>query len=291
MIETKPETKESINPGNLKWEAINQTTREIHKAVQWIGRIENAYNLENSYDSPPKIYWDSQRAYFYGNAIKKQGIRIGFSPEEFRWLLLEEEGAVIDKLSGLGRSDEDVWAWLQRNLIQRGVATDNLRYDLQYSLPYNHVITSTYSIRDKQSLSLFSQLRSLGIRMIKAALLFSRPQTMREDIYTWLHNFDSCSNIPLYQKDEERNIGVGMTSPHGGTGEYYLYVRNWTKQAVFNSNALPGLPSGGYWLSKDDWNGAVLSFSKLEGNNALQLDEGVLFLIGAIETLVDFEEK
>ena len=288
MIETKPETKESINPGNIEWEAINQATREIHKAVQWIGRIENAYNIGNSYDGPPRMHWDSQEAYFYGNGIPKKGIKIGFRPEEFRWLLLEKEGAIIDTLSGLGKSDEVVWAWLQRNLIQRGLPTDNLDYEVQYSLPYNHGITSTYSVRDKQTLSLFSQLRSMSIRMIKAALLFSRPQTMREDIYTWLHNFDSCSNVHLYQKDEKKNIGVGMASPDGSTGEYYLYVRNWAKQAVFNSSALPGLPSGGYWLSKDGWNGAVLSFSKLEENNDLQLDKGVLFLIGAIETLVDF---
>ena len=288
MIETKPDTKDRIDPGNLKWEAINEATREIHKAVQWIGRVENAYNLQNSYDGSPKMHWDSQEGYFYGNTLEKKPIKIGFRPEEFQWLLLEKEGAVIDTLSGLGRSDEDMWAWLQRNLIQREIPTDNLRYDLKYSLAYDHGITSIYTISDKQALALFPQLRSLGIRMIKAALLFSRPRTMREDINTWLHNFDSCSNIPLYQKDEKKNIGVGMAQQDGRIGEYYLYVRNWAKQAVFNSNALPGLPSGGYWLSNDGWNAAVLPFSKLIEDNKLQLDRGVLFLIGAIETLIDF---
>ena len=65
MIETKPDTKDRINPGNLKWEFINEVTREIHKAVQWIGRVEKAYNLQNGYDGPPKMYWDSQEGYFY----------------------------------------------------------------------------------------------------------------------------------------------------------------------------------------------------------------------------------
>jgi len=288
MIETKPDTKDRVNPGHLKWESINEVTREIHKAVQWICRVEKAYNLQNGYDGPLKMYWDSQEGYFYGNTIAKQSIRIGFKPEEFQWLLLEEEGAVIGTLSGLGKSDEDVWAWLQRNLIQRGIPTHNLRYELNYSLGYNHGITSIYTVTDKQILHIFSQLRSFGIRMIKAALLFSRPRTIREDIYTWHHNLDSCSNIPLYQKDEKENIGVGMAQQDGRISEYYLYVRNWTKHAVFNPKALPVLPSGGYWLSKDGWNGAVLPFSKLIEDDTLQLDRGVLFLIGAIETLVNF---
>jgi hypothetical protein len=184
-------------------------------------------------------------------------------------------------------SDEDVWSWLQQNFLQRGIPTDNLHYEVPHSLPDNHGITSIYTVADKQTLPLFSQLRSLGVRMVKAALLFSRPQTMKKDIYTWSHNFDSCSNIPLSQKHKEKSIGVGMARQDGRIGEYYLYVRNWAKHAVFNSNALPGLPSGGYWLSKDGWNGAVLPFSKLGKDNGLQLDKGVVFLIGAIETLVD----
>jgi len=279
---------EGISLESIDWPEIRRATEQVHKAVQWIGRVENAYHIQNSYDSPLRIYWDSQEAYFYGNTIKKQAIRIGFRPEDFRWLLLDKEGAVIDTLSGLGRSDEDVWAWLQRSFIQRGIPTDNLHYEMQYSLPYSHSITKTYTVTDRQALARFSSLRTLGIRMTKAALLFSRPQTMRENIYTWLHNFDSCSNISLFQKDEEKNIGVGMALPDSSIGEYYLYVRNWARHAVFNPNALPGLPSGGYWLSKDDWNGAVLPFSKLGEDNVLQLDKGVLFLIGAIETLGDF---
>jgi hypothetical protein len=96
MIETKPDSKDRFNPGDLKWEAINQVTREIHKAVQWIGRVENAYHLQNSFAGPARVHWDSKEAYFYGSVIEKQSLRIGFKPKGFQWLLLDKEGAIID---------------------------------------------------------------------------------------------------------------------------------------------------------------------------------------------------
>lgn len=288
MIETKPDIKSLLQTENLAWETINQATQEIHKAVQWIGRVENASLLKKYSDRTTKLHWHSRGKYFYGDIINEQAIRIGFKPEGFQWLLLEGGGVIIDTLSGLGKSDEVVRDWLQENLIQQSVSKTKLQYELPYSLPYAHDISSIYSVPDNQSLTTFSRLRSLGIRITKAALLYARPRTLKEEIFTWLHDFESCVNIPLYNTDEHRSIGVGMATGNSMISEHYLYVRNWAKNAVFNSRILPSLPSDGYWLSKDGWNGAVLPFSKLMQDHSLQLELGVLFIIGAIETLVDY---
>ncbi|MDZ7659025.1 hypothetical protein [Fodinibius sp.] len=270
---------------------INQATKEIHRAVQWIAQVAEAFVATCENDSHTTMAWNKKEEFFYGQTFSEYPLRLGFCPGDFSWLLMDDKLNNLSKLSGSGISDETVWGWLQKHLLERGISTDSLSYDLAYSLPYDIKMATKYSVNNKAALEKFSKLRTAGILIIKAALLFSRPNRLYDKVCTWPYDLDTCSAINVFlngHKHSDTKIKVGLAIANDMINEHYLYVSYWNKKAVFNSSELPNLPSGGYWLCKDGWCGAVLPVSNLYNGDSLELDKGVLFMIAAIETLFEF---
>jgi len=285
---------EDISLKFIDWPEISRATEQVHKAVQWIARLGKAYVPSQADDSHINMGWNSEEEYFYGHWFADYSLRLAFRPNDFAWLILDENFTINDSLGGWGRTDEDVWEWLQISLNKRGVDADLLQYDLHYNLPYEHDLKTVYGIVDEAVLNAFSRLRTLGNLMTKAALLFANPGNIQGGIRTWPHHFDAGCSIPLAMDNKEevlRSLGVGMAIHDQMINQYYLYVSSWTKNSVFNYHELPDLPSGGYWVSSEGWNGAVLPFDKLREPQSFLLDKGVLFLIAAIETISDLKPQ
>lgn len=278
-------TTQPLNRTNIK-----QATEEIHKAVQWLVRVGNAYITSNTNNATNNIHWNDGQEYFYSLSFTDTALRLAFRPKDFTWLILNNTLAPVDSFAGLHRSDEQVWGWLQHNLLAMGIDTQKLQYDLPYELPYDHSITSVYSVNDKESLAIFSKLRTAGIRIIKAALIFSGLLEKAQKIKTWPHHLDVCSYIPLEFETQEtpsNSISIGMAIHDRTIHEQYLYISYQSPRPKLKTDNLPQLPFGGYWLTKNGWNAAVLPISRITQDTSVQLDKGVLFTIGTAEVLVE----
>jgi len=288
MIQSTSATQPAV-PSPSEGTNLLQATKEIHRAVQWIPRVATAYIAAREDESHMTMAWDKREKFFYGQTFSDYPLRLGFQPGSFSWLLMDDKLNILDKVSGLGISDETVWGWLQKNLLDRQIAVDPLSYHLSYSLPYDSTMATKYSVEKMAALEQFAELRTAAVLVTKAALIFSRPSQFYDEICTWPQNFNTSSTINLLmngQNHSDITVETGLAIADQMVDEHYLYVCYRNGKAVFNPYELPSLPSGGYWLSKNGWTGAVLPFSKLGEYNMLQLDRGVLFLIGAIETLI-----
>jgi len=270
------------------WGLVNKLTVNIHKAVQWIARVANAYESPVGNDKHGTIRWNSKQNYFYGHPFSALALRLAFRPVDFSWLIMDKHCNVMSLLKGIGVSDEKVWGWLQKNLIERGIDTNKLHYDLPYILPYTHHISSIYSGATIETRSFFTEIQTIANYTLEAAVTFTGLKSKSEGLYIWPHEMDISNFIPLENTGDNKAdaIEVGMATSDHIINEHYLYIKYEAPDVIFNHQKLPDLPLGGYWLNTDGWSGAVLPISKLMNNDGFKLEEGILFIIAAIESFI-----
>jgi hypothetical protein len=268
---------------------VNELTVNIHKAVQWIARVANAYELSVGNDKHGTIRWNSEQKYFYGRPFSELALRLAFRPTDFSWLIMDEHCNVLDLLKGIGVSDEKVWGWLQKNLIERRIDTNKLHYDLPYILPYAHHISSIYSGAAIKTRSFFAKIHTTANYILESALTFTGLKTKAEGLYIWPNEMDVSNFIPIENTGDNKvnAIEIGMATRDHIISEHYLYIKYEAPDVIFNHQKLPDLPSAGYWLNIDDWSGAVLPMSNLRDNDYFQLEKGILFIIAAIEAFTE----
>lgn len=284
------DVKENIQLQSINGPKIKKATEQIHKAVQWIARVGNAYGDVKGNDRRINMDWNYREKYFYGYPFANHTLRLAFRPSNFTWQLLKDDFTVIDTFCGWNRTDEDVWEWLRINLAKRAINTDLLHYGVPYDLPYEFDMgkRAVYSQIDDVTLSAFLKLRTLGMFMIQSALLFSGFSEWEDNIRTCPIHLDTGCSIPVKpgkKKGASQTVSLGLAIPDQMVNQYHLYVSSGINNSVLNHNELPDLPAGGYWVSQEGWNGAVLPMNKLMEQHAVLPDKGILFMIAAIETL------
>ncbi len=189
--------------------------------------------------------------------------RTAIRPSTPAIVLLDSNDRVTAELTLDGRTLEEVYGWLEREIPRRiGRA---LLQPLQRpgdGLPEHPVGTGeSFSVIDAAAFSEVGRWFANAHALLSGVAAGNANTSTASAVRCWPHHFDIATLISLDpgpSGEEARSIGVGMSpgdSPgDGGRAHPYFYVTPWPYP---KDKELPALAGGGVW-NTEGWVGAVL---------------------------------
>jgi len=234
-------------------------------------------------DARMQLHWAAQAASSPGRQLLEH--RPDFSEQSFRWaampralaqdlvdgvwpfrtairpstpavLLLDANDRVTAEMALDGRTLEELYAWLEREIPRRiGRALLQPLQRPGEGLPEHPVGQGeTFSVIDAAA---FSEVGRWFANACEVLSGVAQSNANASPVRCWPHHFDIATLISLdpgLSGEEARSIGVGMSPGDEGRAHPYFYVTPWPYP---KDKELPALAGGGVW-NTEGWVGAVL---------------------------------
>ena len=244
--------------------SLNETTRFIHKAAQFMAMSAKLYAESKPDDSHTNMSWQIGSSRFLGNSLYANGeFVLALDLNAFEICLLDSSREEVGKVILQGKEESVVLNEFTRLLSTQGFDTSNFTLDLHYDLPTTDVyIGNSYKSITLQDLEVFTAVRTIGQLSLEP---YASKYEHASSVRTWPHHFDIGSYIPLQFDDNGealKSISLGLSIADDYVGEYYFYVTHWSRDEAVDYSTLSSLPGKSYWNQKD-WVGAVLPFSNV----------------------------
>jgi hypothetical protein len=200
-------------------------------------------------------------------------------------LLLDANDRVTAEMALDGRTLDEIYAWLEREVPRRvGRALLQPLQRPGEGLP-DHPVSEgeSFSVIDTAA---FSEIGRWFANAHGVLTGVARRHANASQVRCWPHHFDIATLISLdpgLSGEEARSIGVGLSpgepGDHGRAHPYF-YVTPWPYP---KGKELPPLPAGGVW-NAEGWTGAVLDTPALlrAGSGEAQAEAAENFVESAI---------
>lgn len=251
-----------------EWETINGVDlatlrairKELHQAVQLVSLVPRYLLPHDPTDGTASLIWNEKNKELESIPVEneeKLEIHAGLSFSKFELYLATKETKICS-LPLEGKSTQDGLKWLKDELEKIALPANKIAFDLPYEIE-NYDYSKSLKT-DKSALMEFSRLYQNTNQML---LTLVTEWEKAYDIRCWPHHFDLATLITVETDENDeilKSIGVGLSPGDEGIDEPYLYVNVWPNvdSSILSKHPLPA----GNW-NKDDWAGAVLTYSQL----------------------------
>jgi hypothetical protein len=211
-----------------------------HYAAQWVARAACANVPAAPDDSHSALAWDAPLGALTTAAFPG-GIRAGLQLDSLELLVIQD--ARPDRLALQGLAPGAVDEWLAGRLTARGCKT-HVNVKMPYAVP-------SRPLSREPGLAALS--RWFGAAADVLAAVRGKYESIRPGpgpIRCWPHHFDIALLVQLDEGSGEaaRSIGIGFSPGDEYYEEPYFYVSPYPAP---KDPALPALPRGGHWHTKD----------------------------------------
>lgn len=263
-------------------------------------------------DARLQLHWAAQAVSAPGRQLLEQ--RPDFSEQAFRWaagpralaqdlvdgvwpfrtalrpsrpavLLLDANDRVTAEMTLDGRTLEEIYAWLEKEIPRRiGRALVQPLQRPGEGLP-DHPVSEgeSFSVIDTAAFSEVGRWFGNAHGLLTGVVQSTANAVTASAVRCWPHHFDIATLISLdpgLSGEEARSIGAGLSSGDSDRAHPYFYVTPWPYP---QGEELPPLAGGGVW-NTEGWTGAVLDTPALlrAGSGEAQAEAAESFVESAI---------
>jgi len=215
-----------------------------HRAAQWPTRAARANLAPAPDDSHTALAWDAERSALVSRPLKDE-LRVGLRVAAHELLFIR--GARADSLALADKLESEAGRWIDERLAREG-----LKPTSGVKLPYD--VPAASFVRASEEAP---RLAALGGWFGAAAELLESVRGRYANftpgpspVRCWPHHFDIAVLVALEPGDPEhaKSIGIGVSPGDDTYAQPYLYVSPYPRP---DTDALPPLPPGGSWHTKD----------------------------------------
>lgn len=271
----------------VKFDQVIDARLQLHHAAQ-LAAAPGRYLLRpRRDDSNTNFFWSSQYQAMLGEPVGKEfPLQGAIRPSDLTILLIDEEDNIMEELALTGKSLEEAFDWIKRQLSGKKIDTAKLSLKMPYELP-GHPVTKGKPF----SLQTPSNFKELAKYWSNAHLLlceFVHRTPNASAVRCWPHHFDIATLVTVEEHplpEKTKSIGVGLSPGDGSYPLPYFYVTPWPYPDA-RSLSQEDLVGGGKWHSKG-WVGAVLTADKIVAQRSpgTQIDKVYGFITSAFESV------
>jgi len=274
---------EAMRRAAVRWEplgsrpptALADARGQLHQALQITTAAAISLLAPAPDDSHTNHEWIAESRLFATRVISApRPFRAALRPSDLSLLIVDGAGHGENAFALHGRTVDEAFTWLSRQLKASGADAGRLTRKKHYEIPAHPVAAGApFDLGDG---SAFGELarwwrNSNGLlRALAGTVVGSDP------VRCWPHHFDLATILPV-EGQRTRSIGVGLSPGDEWFPQPYFYV---SPHPSPHSSELPAL-SGGHWHTRG-WTGAVLTGSTITAGGAEAGEITTRFLDGAI---------
>lgn len=273
---------------NYNWNKLSDLSRNeltsgrkmIHQAVQLPALAGRCLNTADPDDKTAALHWLDDKKLLVSQLWEGNNHRASLSISELQIKILDKNNDTVSMFSINGKSYNDCFDLLQKQIDQLGYGGERLSKDLPYKIPdYKFSDDSTFEDINKKALIELENYYSnanLVLNKIKGKFNSS-------EILCWPHHFDIATSFTERgnsSREQSNSIGIGMSPGDESYNQPYFYVSPWPYPE--KKEMLPA-PGTGKWHT-ENWFGAVLTADKII-NSENQFNITTEFINSAISIL------
>lgn len=265
----------------------NEALEQQHHAAQFIALVGHHLIEQQADDSNTNMEFIADGQLLAGHKLAN-GLRLALGLNELKLLLIDMNGSIINEVSMVGKTKNEVFGELKEMLSDSGIDVTNLKNELHYEIPAHELDDGELFRINYSSFFQENTDQRSNTDIVLNEIIESYPKA--EAVRIWPHHFDTGSFIPVkYNEDGEliMSIGLGFGIPDNMVDEPYFYLSLWSKDTVEGFENLPK-PAAGDWM-RTGWKGGVLKLSEIlrayTSENQHQLTKS--FFTSGIDILFD----
>lgn len=247
-------------------ENIHRAMQQQHHAAQLIAMVGHYLIPQKADDSNTNMRFFSAENVFLGNPLPN-GFKLSLGLVDLKLTILDKENNAIYQIPLEGKNKQEAFNALKQSLSDLGVDVIGFKNELHYEIPAHPLDRKrAFSISSKEDFSENAKYRhNARVVLNEISSLFEQDEPIR----IWPHHFDTGA-FYVIKNDEAgeatQTIGIGLAIPDTMIDEPYYYLSFWSKDLgeVEVDLLAPGV---GQWMMPD-WNGAVLRFSEIAGQES-----------------------
>lgn len=268
---------------------FNESILTCHHAAQIPAMAGNYLVDPREDDSHTALEYSSTRKFLVGRRIKgDRDTRVGLDIVNLNLHILNLRLTSLGKYSLKGRTKEEAFDFLRKELMTHGVDTILMRMDLHFDIPDHPTGQGArFEIRNPEYFQTHADLRSNAKYLLK---FFGRIFKFTSEILVWPHHFDTGAILYTGFEDSgdyNATVGIGLAMPDHLCDEPYFYVNHWSANRILYPESFPNLKHG-RWIT-DNRKIAILEMSRITDSNSpkSQCEIASDFLSNAIEVSFD----
>ena len=253
---------------------LAHTRLQLHCAAQAIANVPRLLARRTDDWSHSAFAWDEGRQALLSARIPADvPFHVGLRVPDATALILDADEVEISTCSADGRTIEELFAWLTRQIVDlTSSALPKPLANAEAGLPEPCKAGQVFDLADGAALAELARYydnTSHVLQQIQASQKHASP------VRTWPHHMDMALSIDLDPNQEGpqvRSISFGMQPGDTFYPEPYYYSSPWPYP---EPDAWPTLDSGGHWHT-DGFTGAVLLASALARTGDAAAQEAAL---------------
>jgi hypothetical protein len=238
----------------------NITDRQLHWLSQAIAKMNRTFVPVKEDDSHTNLSFDAIGGRIFGRWIDtpKGKIILAFNLDyqHFEWL--NQNLHILTKVPVFSTDLEIIEKNISEYLVSIDMDTSDIPKPLHFELPDYKINQISEGELTIQGIKLWKHYRELANNACLSMLSYLQKES---EIRIWPHHFDTG----IYaQISELLGLGFGLAMEDSLIGEPYFYLAGYYSGSPIKYENLPRLDSG-KWVTGEHWNGAVLTFSEING--------------------------
>lgn len=251
-----------------KWKLLIRTfdnsmleaLQEQHHAAQFIAMAGRHLIPQQPDDSNTNMEFLTDTGLLAGHELVK-GVRLALHLSEMKFCILTPSGCAHE-VPLAGKTKQEVFEEIKNMLVEAGVNTARLKYELHYEIPEHPLDKgAVFTMEDPQAYRK-NMLHRHNAQIILEVII--KDYAGAEPVRIWPHHFDTGTLIPLERNvrgELIKSMGLGWAIPDTMVRGPYFYLSYWSEESAGPPDDLPA-PGRGRWMIPD-WNVAVLLLSRL----------------------------
>ncbi len=285
IMNTTTLTEKWIKLDPLNASEFKETLQICHHAAQLPAMAGNYLVDPREDDSHSAMEYSSTRKFLVGRRIRgDRDTRVALDIVNLNLHILNLRLTSLGKFSLKGRTKEEAFDFLRKELMTHGVDTILMKMDLHFDIPDHPVGQGAkFEIKDPQIFQAHADIRSNAKYLLR---FFGRIFKFTSEILVWPHHFDT--GAILYtgfddSGDYNATVGIGLAMPDELCNEPYFYVNHWSANRIHYPDTFPELKHG-QWITTG-YKGAILELGRITDSKSLktQCEIAADFLSDAIE--------
>ncbi|HXY30866.1 MAG TPA: hypothetical protein VEI06_09145 [Gemmatimonadaceae bacterium] len=254
--------------------ALAEARGQLHHALQITTAVAISLLAPAPDDSHTNHEWVAESRLYATRVIAApRPFRAALRPADLSLLIVDGAGHGENAFALHGRTVDDAYGWLTRQLKASGADPGRLTRRKHYEIPPHAVASgAAFDLGDGAAfaeLARWWRNANAILRALSGAIVGSDP------VRCWPHHFDLATILPV-DGQRTRSIGVGLSPGDEWYAEPYFYV---SPHPPPEGVGLPALPSG-RWHTRG-WTGAVLTGSAITASGEEAGDVTTRFLDSA----------
>jgi hypothetical protein len=272
---------------SVKFDELTDIRLQLHHAAQ-LAAAPGRYLLPTRRDdSNTNFIWSSQYQAMLGEPVGEEfPLQGALRPADLTIQLIDEDDIIMEALPLNGKSLEEAFGWIKKQLSGKKVDTTSLSLKMPYELP-DHPVRSGEPFQF-HSPQLFEELAKYwsNAHLLLCDIIHRTPDA--SPVRCWPHHFDISTLITVEEHpdpEKTKSIGVGLSPGDEFYPLPYFYVTPWPYPNI-KSVSLPALAAAGKWHTRD-WVGAILTAEKIvtQRSAEAQITQTDGFITSAVEAV------